>query len=164
MLKVIKGLQKPYFRNGRVENISIRPARRAPVQFLDSIKAIENSGLAGDHYASPGGSRQVTFIQAEHLDVVAALLDLSSLNPALTRRNIVVSGINLLSLKGTSFQIGEAVFEYSGECHPCSRMEENLGTGGYNAMRGHGGITASVITGGTVRVGDAVEVVNTTTH
>jgi MOSC domain-containing protein YiiM len=164
MQQLIKGLQKTYFKNGRVENISIRPARRTPVQFLDSVHAIENAGLTGDHYASPGGPRQVTFIQAEHLDVIAALLNLSTLNPALTRRNIVVSGINLLSLKGASFRIGEAVFEYSGECHPCSRMEENLGSGGYNAMRGHGGITARVITGGTVCVGDAVEVVNTTTH
>jgi MOSC domain-containing protein YiiM len=160
-LKVIIGLQKPYFRDGRVENISIRPARRAPVQFLDSINAIENSGLAGDHYANPGGPRQITLIQAEHLEVVAALLRLSALNPASTRRNIVVSGINLLSLKGTCFRIGEAVFQYSGECHPCSRMEENLGTGGYNAMRGHGGITARVITSGAIHIGDAVAVVHT---
>jgi MOSC domain-containing protein YiiM len=48
---------------------------------------------------------------------------------------VLVEGINLLSLKGKQFRIGEAVFEYSGECHPCSRMEEALGAGGYNAMR-----------------------------
>lgn len=76
----------------------------------------------------------------------------------LTRRNILVSGINLLSLKGKQFQIGDAVFEYSGECHPCSRMEEALGKGGYNAMRGHGGITARVINSGSLKVTDAVEV------
>jgi MOSC domain-containing protein YiiM len=67
-----------------------------------------------------------------------------------------VKGINLLSLKEKQFRIGDAVLEYSGECHPCSRMEENLGPGGYNAMRGHGGITAKVIEGGTIREGDDI--------
>ena len=72
------------------------------------------------------------------------------------RRNVVVRGINLLALKGRRFRIGSALLEASGECHPCSRMEEILGAGGYNAMRGLGGITARVIEGATIRVGDEV--------
>ena len=70
----------------------------------------------------------------------------------------MVSGINLLALKDKQFSIGEVVLEFSGLCHPCSRMEEYLGPGGYNAMRGHGGINARIITGGVIHVGDAVEV------
>jgi MOSC domain-containing protein YiiM len=78
--------------------------------------------------------------------------------PDLLRRNIAVAGINVLALKDRKFQIGDVLLEGSGPCEPCSRMEENLGPGGYNAMRGHGGITARVLEGGTIRVGDAVRV------
>lgn len=108
----------------------------------------------------PGGPgrRQVTLIQAEHLPVVAALAGLETVTPELLRRNVVVSGISLLGLKDRRFRIGEVVLEGTGECHPCSRMEENLGAGGYNAVRGHGGITARVVQGGLMRVGDAVTV------
>ena len=76
--------------------------------------------------------------------------------PGDLRRNLVVSGINLRALKNRRFQVGEAVLEATDDCHPCSRMEVILGPGGYNAVRGHGGITARVIESGTVHVGDAV--------
>jgi MOSC domain-containing protein YiiM len=73
------------------------------------------------------------------------------------RRNLVVSGINLLALKNARLQVGAtAVLELVGPCQPCSRMEDAIGEGGYAAMRGHGGMTARVITGGAIRVGDAV--------
>lgn len=88
---------------------------------------------------------------------VASYLNKEEIDLALARRNIIVQGINLLSLKGKRFEIGGALFEYSGECHPCSRMAENLGEGGYNAMRGNGGITAKVLRGGLIRVGDTLK-------
>jgi len=150
-----KELQCVFAKPGRVVFIGVRPQRREPVQSVDEVVAIEARGLKGDRYNN-SGARQVTFIQAEHLQNVASFIGQPSIAPGLTRRNIVVEGINLLALKGKQFSIGQAVFEYSGECHPCSRMEENLGPGGYNAMRGHGGITAKVIRGGTLKTGDPV--------
>jgi MOSC domain-containing protein YiiM len=72
------------------------------------------------------------------------------------RRNIVVAGINLTSLKQKQFRIGDVLLEGTIACAPCARMEENLGAGGFNAMRGHGGLCARVIEHGTIRTGDAV--------
>lgn len=144
---------------GRVEWIGVRPARRAAVEVIERVVAIDG-GLVGDHYA--GGKRQVTLLQAEHLPAIAVLLHGAApvgrfaVDPALLRRNLIVSGINLLALKGRRFAAGEAVLEGTGPCEPCSRMEEALGTGGYNAMRGHGGLTARVLRGGVIVVGDAV--------
>ena len=124
---------------------------------VDEATLDARQGLIGDHYSSrTGGARHVTLIQAEHLSAIAAHLGLDMATPEQLRRNIVVSGLNLLALKGRRFNLGEALLEATGECHPCSRMEEILGAGGYNAVRGHGGITARVIAGGVVRLGDAM--------
>ena len=136
-------------RAGRVEWIGLRPERRAPLASVLEVEAIAGYGLAGDHYASKtNGKRQVTLIQAEHLEAVAKLVGRDMVSPELVRRNILVSGINLYALRNAKFRIGDVLLEGSGSCDPCSRMEEVLGEGGYNAMRGHGGITARVLESG----------------
>ena len=141
---------------GKVEWIAVRPQRRMPLNVLDSVTADTKTGLIGDRYSGINGRRQVTLIQYEHLSVVASVLNLDALDPALSRRNIAVSGLNLLALKGKQFVIGGAILEHTGPCHPCSFMEQVLGAGGYNAVRGHGGITARVVDSGLICVGDAV--------
>jgi len=124
---------------------------------LERVFVSAESGLEGDRFTGRGKrTRQVTLVQAEHLPVIAALLHQDRINPAHLRRNIVVSGINLLALKGKQFKIGEVVLEHTGLCHPCGKMERRLGAGGFNAVRGHGGITAQVVTAGQVGVGDVV--------
>lgn len=145
---------------GAVRWIGLRPSRRVTPVAVDAVEARVGEGLIGDRFAGSASSkRQVTLIQAEHLDVVARLLGRDAIEPALLRRNVVVGGINLLALNGALFRVGTAVLEGTGGCHPCSRMEEALGSGGYNAMRGHGGITARVVESGWIRVGEAVSVV-----
>lgn len=144
-------------RPGRVVWIGLRPARRAPVQAVEAATLSSVEGLVGDHYSSrTGGARHVTLIQAEHLAAIAAHLGIEIVSPEQLRRNIVVSGINLTALKDRRFRLGGVLLQATGECHPCSRMEEILGVGGYNAVRGHGGITARVVEGGTAQRGDSV--------
>lgn len=145
-------------RPGQVVWIGVRPARREAMLALETVHAEAGKGLTGDRYkTSTDGPRQVTLIQAEDLAAIASYLGRDALDPGLLRRNIVVQGINLLALKHKCFRVGAALLEYTGECHPCSRMEENLGTGGYNAVRGHGGITARVILDGAIAVGDSIQ-------
>ena len=142
---------------GRLEWIGLRPAQRTALLVVASVRAEAGQGLIGDRYAeSPGTKRQVTLIQAEHLPVIAALTGHAAIPPEWLRRNLVVSGINLLALKDRRFRIGAVLLEGTGLCQPCSRMEEVLGPGGYNAMRGHGGITARVLNSGSLCVGDRV--------
>lgn len=144
---------------GTLTWLSRRPQKHAAVEVVSSLTLNVEEGLVGDHYSGRSGKRQVTLIQAEHLPAVAAILGIDEVDPARLRRNLVISGINLLALRDRRFRIGdEVILEGTGACHPCSKMEENLGPGGYNAMRGHGGITARVIRGGSIQEGDRVVV------
>lgn len=143
---------------GKLQWIGIRPERKAPMIELNSAEAIAGRGLVGDRYNSKNGRRQVTLIQGEHLTAIASLLNKDQVAPALLRRNLVVTGINLIALKDKQFRVGEALLEYTGLCHPCSAMEATFGAGGYNAIRGHGGITAKIIESGTLQIGNSVRV------
>ena len=143
-------------RAGRVEWIALRPKRDVPMQVVDSAVAEAGRGLVGDRYGSGSGKRGVTLIQAEHLPAIAALAGIEAVDAATLRRNVLVAGIPLVALKGRRFRIGDVLLEGTGDCDPCSRMEAALGPGGYNAMRGHGGLCARILEGGAFRVGDPV--------
>ena len=155
----LKELFEHFAQPGKVEWIGIRPVRKGALKSVDEVGVSTEKGLIGDHYSGSSGKRHVTLIQAEHLPAVASFVGLAEVKPEQLRRNIVVSGLNLLALKEHRVQIGdEVILQITGPCHPCSRMEQNLGPGGYNAMRGHGGLTAKVLHGGTIRLGDSIVV------
>ena len=163
----MRHLTQQFAQAGTLEAIYLRPARDVDCISVQQVEAIAKSGLKGDRTSSipsrnpQGSNRQVTLIQAEHLHVISALLS-KPVDAAILRRNLVVSGINLLATKSLfkdqpmQLTIGEVILEVTGPCDPCSKMEKLLGKGGYNAMRGHGGITARIIKGGEIKVGDKV--------
>lgn len=139
---------------GTVEWIGVRPSRGAAVVPVDEVEAVADRGLVGDRYRA-SGTRQVTLIQAEHVPVIAALAG-HVVTAELLRRNLVVSGINLVSLQKLRFAIGEVVLVGTSSCAPCDKMETAIGEGTFQAMRGHGGICAKIERGGLIRRGDRV--------
>ena len=160
-MKTIRDLNKPLEIEGRVEAIVVRGSPRDMARTVPATVALAGIGLADDRLGQRGeaelSTRQVTLIQAEHLDVIARLARVDKVDPVGLRRNLVVSGINLLALKNAKLQVGGALLEVVGPCQPCSRMEDSIGPGGYAAMRGHGGMTARVLFGGPINVGDVVK-------
>ena len=143
-------------RAGILQWIGVRPARDVPMLEVDVVEAKVGGGLTGDRYKGGSGKRDVTLLQAEHLPAIAALAGRADIAPMLLRRNLLVAGIPLIALKGKRFMIGDVLLEGTGPCDPCSRMEDVLGPGGYNAMRGMGGLTARILGSGTMRIGQAV--------
>ena len=163
----IRALTSQFAQAGKLDAIYLRPARGVACNQPSAAVAIAGLGLQGDRASlvqsrNPlGSNRQVTLIQAEHIVVLEKLLN-KPINAALLRRNLVVSGINLLAAKSLfkdepmHLIIGDIELEITGPCKPCSKMESVLGKGAYNAMRGHGGVTARIITAGELKISDVV--------
>jgi MOSC domain-containing protein YiiM len=160
-MRTIRDLAVPP-QTGRIELIVVRGLPREPARHVQRSQALARIGLADDRLGQRGeaelSTRQVTLIQHEHLAVIAQLTGVPDVDAVRLRRNLVVSGINLLALKDQRVRIGGALLEITGPCAPCSRMEDEVGTGGYAAMRGHGGMTARVLESGWIEVGSAVRV------
>lgn len=167
----LRHLTRQFPHAGRVQAILLRPARGAPMHSVSAALALQDRGLQGDRSAQAlptragGHKRQVTLLQAEHLPLIAAWTGRAALDASLLRRNLVIAGLNLLAARPLFadqpllMAIGaHVVLQITGPCDPCSKMEAELGPGAYNAMRGHGGLTARVVTGGQIQVGDAVTI------
>ena len=156
-MKTIADLKATLPQQGTLRWIGVRPERRAAMQSIETAQLLADQGIAGDRASRrKGHRRQISLLQYEHLDAIAAYAGLPQVTPEQLRRNLIVSGINLLALREQRFYIGEVLLEGTGPCHPCSRMEETLGAGGFNAVRGHGGIIARVLTPGLIHLGDDV--------
>ena len=163
----MRALTTQFAQAGKLEAIYLRPARGIACNQPGTAVAIAGQGLQYDRISliasrNPlGSNRQVTLIQAEHITVLEKLLN-KSIDAAVLRRNLVVSGINLLAAKSLfkddpmRLIIGNVELEITGSCEPCSKMESVLGKGAYNAMRGHGGVTARIVIGGELKIGDIV--------
>lgn len=141
--------------------IGLRPAPRAAVRAVEQATVVEGQGLQGDRFEGrPGGAgtRQVTLMASDDLRVAAERLGRpGALDPADLRRNLLLEGVDLAALAGRTFAIGnEVLLETTGGCPPCGRMDETVGAGGREALHGLAGITARVLRGGVLRLGDPV--------
>lgn len=152
--------------NGQLEWIGLRPEHKQAMLVVNQANAIAGLGLEGDHRCekTPGSARQVTLISQEYIQQLAEKINQETIDPALLRRNLVISGIDMDLLRFQQLKIGEVILETSALCHPCSRMDQALGKGTKEAMMGLGGLCAKILQGGIIRVGDKVELLDFTKY
>ncbi len=140
---------------GRLEAIATKAAKRAPMAEIDRANVSIATGVAGD-WRGKQKTRQVTVLFAE--DWAAAVAGLDPAAPWTIRRaTLLVSGLNNPRRAGDVLAVGDVRLVVTGETQPCVRMDEQL-PGLWDAMRPdwRGGVTAQVIAGGEIVVGDKV--------
>ena len=145
--------------SGVVEWMGIRE-KSGSIKSVQHVLAIEDLGLKGDKITLKGSKkRQVTLMQKEHISVILSLaeekdqLKIDGIQYYF-KRNLLVSKCNIQNLKGKFFSIGGAKFYGTGDCKPCKKIENLLGKKMLDAMQGMGGITASVIQSGEIKIND----------
>lgn len=129
----------------------------APMEQHQSVELIAGTGIAGDRYVTRQGfwsdprwpDQQITLVEEE-------LAQEMGLEPPQMRRNIITRGLDLASLIGVEFTIGETRLRGVRNCDPCAHLQELTRPGLLRDLRGRGGLRAAIVEGGTVRVGDAV--------
>lgn len=136
--------------SGRILKLFLKTAHKQPMEAVDAAQAEDGMGLVGD--VSFGRSkRQVLLIEKETLDEF-------NLTSGIVRENVTVTGVTLSGLPaGSLIQLGDAVLEVTGDCHPC-RFLEDIRPGLQNDMRGRRGILGRIVEGGTIQVGDEISI------
>lgn len=141
---------------GRLLGIATRAKSRAPMQLHQQIEVSLEAGLAGDFRGRTRG-RNVTVLSREGWEAASAELG-ESLAWHTRRANLLLDGIELRDSTASLLRIGTVVLRITGECQPCARMDEaREGLRRCLAPQWRAGVECSVVTPGTIRVGDPVE-------
>jgi MOSC domain-containing protein YiiM len=150
---------------GRVVAIYTAPAKGAPMERRDEVRAVAGVGLDGDRYASGDGKytrssddgrRAVTLIEREAVEAARREYDIE-LEEHEPRRNVVTEGVPLNHLVGRTFRIGDVVVRGFKLAEPCTYLEGLTRAGVRRALVHRAGLRAEIVESGTMRVGDTIE-------
>lgn len=160
---VVAPMQRATALSGTVESIAIAPEAEAPMQIVDSVRALAGRGLEGDRYARNIGtfsSRRrrpgfdLTLIAAEVVEELTARD--AGLDFASTRRNILTRGIDVNALVGREFSIGEVRCRGLRLAEPCAHLERLAGPGLLRPLIHNGGLRADILSGGEIETGSPI--------
>ncbi|MDG2125201.1 MAG: MOSC domain-containing protein [Verrucomicrobiales bacterium] len=133
-----------------------KPAGQSPALPVESVELVAGKGIVGDRFFGykEDYKGQVTFFSLETYKRLCDTFDVDDKDPSTFRRNIIVEGADLPALIGQQLQVGEITFLGTCESSPCYWMDQAFHPGAEDALRGHGGLRAKVLTSGTLKIGD----------
>jgi MOSC domain-containing protein YiiM len=140
----------------KVVAINLAPGRRLPTRAVESVVAEAGTGLIGDRYHGTR-HRHVSVQSQEFLDRAAEELG-HVFDCSATRRNLTVDAGEVPTKPGTRLAIGNVVLEVVRVAAPCRLLDDTIGPGAAAALRRRAGSICRLLTSGTIRVGDTVEV------
>jgi MOSC domain-containing protein YiiM len=154
-------LEKPV---GKIVEVLIAESPAAPALSLDRVRAVPGLGLEGDRYFKGGGTFsphpqkpdfELTLVQLEHIEAFAESAAIA-FTARDARRNLVTRGVDLNSLVGREFRIGEVLIRGLRLCEPCNYLATQTTPAVLRGLVHKGGLRARILTEGDIRVGDSI--------
>jgi MOSC domain-containing protein YiiM len=132
-----------------------QPPGTNPTIELQEVECVADRGLAGDRFFHKPMEKkgQVTFFSADVFEDVCRSLHVTDKSPGVTRRNVIIRGVDLNTLVGKRFTIQGVEFEGMSECSPCYWMNDVIAPGAEAALHARGGLRARILTSGKLHVG-----------
>ncbi|MEM7144323.1 MAG: MOSC domain-containing protein [Verrucomicrobiota bacterium] len=134
-----------------------KPPGETPIEEVDSIECVAGSGIKGDRFFDhkPDFKGQITFFDHAVYQRLCDTFGVHDKNPSVFRRNIITDGADLNTLIGQEFELQGLRFLGTEECSPCYWMNQVFHEGAEDALKGHGGLRAKIISGGTLHRSDS---------
>jgi MOSC domain-containing protein YiiM len=139
----------------QLSSIHVAPGRRLPMRAVETAEVETGKGIVGDRYHG-ARHRQVTVQSASALAEAAAEYG-ADVSASLTRRNLTVADGVVPREPGSLIRVGPVLLEVVRVAAPCKLLDDTIGRGAQEALRRRGGSVCRVLEGGTIRVGDEVE-------
>ncbi len=141
--------------------------RAAAPQPHHSVSMVAGAGISGDRYCNqqesflarpqPERATEATLVEAEAIEAFNQAQGMT-LGYGDLRRNIVTRGVDLNSLVGKRFYLGDIEFEGIELCEPCSSLARRVTALVLPHLVHRAGLRAAVLSSGKLQVGDRFSV------
>ncbi len=128
-----------------------------PLQEVDSIECVAGHGIRGDRFFDykENYKGQITFFSQEIFERLAGAFPQARKSPGALRRNVIVSGTDLNTLIGKTFELQGVRFFGTTHCKPCFWLNQAFYPGAEAWLKDMGGLRAQILTDGWLKVGAA---------
>lgn len=132
-----------------------KPPGETPMIEVESVECVTDRGIQGDRFFGfkENYKGQITFFAHEVCERLGEQFQMMGVEPSVFRRNVITKGLDLNTLIGTEFELQGIRFYGTEECRPCYWMDQAVGPGAEEAMKGNGGLRAQILSDGVLRKG-----------
>ena len=144
---------------GKIEAINISSISEAETVYVNQAFLEKNKGIVNDRYYNnfKHSMEQVTLIDKEEIDLFNYNIK-KNIDYKDFRRNIIVSGLNLIKCINKTILINDVKLKIHEICQPCKYLQDKLRTPELvKLLVNKSGVRAEIITSGFIKVNDRVE-------